>query len=38
MKTLSLKDLSKKVLTRIKWFFSIVSGVFTTGFVIALET
>ncbi len=38
MKTLALKDLSKRLLNRIKWFFSILSGVFTTGFVIALET
>ncbi len=38
MKTLALKDLSTRVMNRIKWFFSILSGVFTTGFVIALET
>ena len=38
MKTLSLKNLGKRALVRIKWVLSIVSGVFTTGFIIALES
>ena len=38
MKTLSLKHLGKRALDKIKWILSIVSGVFTTGFIIALES
>ncbi len=37
MKRLALRDLSNQALNRIKWFFSIVTVVFVTSFVIALE-